>query len=120
MTIIDKPINLNDVEAVLRNSLALEEDVEITPTTNLIDLGVEPIDVLDIYFRLGMQFSDYTSGERLNDKAKKTLYRIAELSRRRKEFDKTGHFFRLAQSQTVKEYINGLVVQDLLDIRNSN
>lgn len=120
MKTLTKKIEFCFVEKVLREALVLEEDSEIKPKTKLIDLKAEPIDILDIYFRLGINFSDYISGERLNEKGKKLLNDLAKFKRKEYGFDLDGvlHFEALAQSNTTNKFINQLVASDLVDVGN--
>ena len=119
MKTLTKTINFDFVEKVLREALTLDEDTEIKPKTKLIDLGVEPIDILNIYYKLGIDFSNYTSGERLNENGKRLLYDVAEMKRRYDAgFDEVRHFETLAQTKTTNEFINQLTVYDLVDIKN--
>ena len=106
-------ISLDEIKKVLRNSLALENDVEIEENTKLIDLNVELIDVLDIYFRLGMDFSKYISGERLNQEGVDFLKKVG------KSLGLNDHHYQnLANSKTTNAFINQLLVKDLVEINN--
>lgn len=120
MRTLTKTVNFNFVEKVLREALALDEDIKIEPNTRLIDLGVEPIDILDIYYRLGINFSNYISGERLNEKGKRVLCNVAEMKRREYDvdLDTVWHFEALAKLRTTNEFIKQLMVYDLVDIKN--
>jgi len=113
-----KKISFENVENTLKEALGLEDSVQITPDTKIAELYAEPIDILDIYFRLGMNFSEYASGEKINEKGRRILYRIAEINRRRRDYNKMMHFNELAKSQTTNEYINKLVAGDFVDIKN--
>jgi len=115
---LKESIDVEDVKKVLRDSLALDEYFEINPHSKILSLKVEPIDILDINFRLDINFSDYTSEERLNEKGKRFLYRIGELNRRKKNFNKAIHFFELGNSNTINDYMGKLVAQDFVDIKN--
>lgn len=113
-TLDKKVINLVDIKKVLRDSLSLDDDVNITKDTQIISLGAEPIDFLDIYHRLGMNFSNYISGEKFNNNLKLTLKEMfLDASP-----DYALHLSKLAMSQTTNEFINQLSVKDLIEIHN--
>tara|TARA_Y100000310_G_C20547092_1_gene746123 strand:- start:356 stop:754 length:399 start_codon:yes stop_codon:yes gene_type:complete len=116
-----KLIVFYDVEKVLRSSLSLDDDVKITPDTKLMDLNAEPIDILDIYHKLGMEFSKYTSGEKLNFDGRKLLLNMSRDYFRHNVYplrEPTNHFKNLAKSKTTNDFINQLLVKDLIEIKN--
>ena len=110
----DKIVTFKEVQEVLRVSLALEDNVKITPNTKIVELGAEPIDILDIYFNLGMNFSNYTSGEKFNDKFRSFLKEIMLDSL---EGDYALHIADLAGSNTTNYFIDKLTVKDLMTIK---
>jgi hypothetical protein len=108
-------LTFGHAEQVVRESLELDNDVQITGETKLVALDAESIDILDIYDRVGMSLRAYTSGERINQKAKNELNKIAAIQNMS---HKRSHFYRLAACQTAKELINQLTVNDLVTIQN--
>ena len=120
-TLTKKLITFSKVKKVVRESLALEDDVQITAQTKLADLKAESIDILDIYFKLGMNFMEYTSGEKLNAEGIKLLEGIADAYLYHYKYGKysdVNHFSELAMSKNTNEFINQLCVGDLVTIKN--
>ncbi len=121
MTKTIERIGISDVEKIVRESLALETDIELNANTMLKDLGAEPIDVLDIYFRLGMKLTDYVSGERISEKGRERMWNIAEANLYYYSYGTYKdviHFIKLGMSKTSNEFINQLTLGDLVDIKN--
>lgn len=108
-------ISLLNIQKVLINSLALE-DYKISYYHKIVDLGAEQIDFLDIFYRLGIPFQNYTSGGRINEDGINLLKKISKDYLVKKDESTAKHFEELANSKSTKQFINQLLVKDLEDI----
>lgn len=110
-----KLICLGNIKELLIDSLGLETDAEITEKTRFADLGAEPIDMLDIYFRSSTAFVPYTNGEKISKKGRELLLDTANLYKGTPNFE---HLSDLANSTTARDFTNHVTVGDLVKIHN--
>jgi hypothetical protein len=105
---LDSQIKFAEVQGVIKRSLALEGDSTISEDTIIVQLGSEPIDILEICSELRIPLSQYTSGGSLKDTYKPQMMKIAEEAGRRKDSIKN-----LAKRKTAKEFAEKVAAGDL-------
>lgn len=111
-------MNFNEVSKVVRDSLALDKDVRVTPDSNLVNLGAEPIDVLDMFYKLKIPDMKYISGEKINKEGKRRLWDIFNAKKERDWLTPDLiHWWKLSSYDTTSGFINQLLVKDLLEIQ---
>lgn len=108
---------LEEVIGVIEEVLELDKGV-ITGNTKLSDVNDEGVYVLEIFYKLGVNIQDYTSGETLNIDGKKLLRGVSESLG--SYTIRSSHFEDLANYQSTKEFINRLYVQDIVYIANKH
>ena len=111
-------INFEVVAGAIKNSLGLDDSVQITPETKLKDLGAEDVDVFDILFILGIPISKYVLDfeTRKIRGYEKDLINVANLECAKGNISQYTHLRRLAYTKNMQEAMEILNAADCLSL----
>ena len=107
------------VEEIVREVciLDLEDSIDISDETTMASLDIEPIDVLEIFFELGIPYIEYSSGEEITDKGRVRLKDFQNYMAGRVSGERYKHLGELAELRKSDEFMKKLTIRDLKDMK---